>query len=109
VVASPVSLWQITYGFIGAFLTLGATYYSYHILLHFREHEDVSMEMLFLKDETADSFQYLVFTAIAYAVISVSVFLGLLPDNWVYDLGVLGLFAGNLYFLRVLGSVTDTY
>ncbi|MFB6202951.1 MAG: hypothetical protein ABEK01_00505 [Candidatus Nanohaloarchaea archaeon] len=99
------------FGFIGAVLFAGMTYYAYRTLQNFREHREVSMAEFLIDERGIDSFVVLAFSSLLYAFSMVAVALELVYPNYylkVLTRGMLlGVAAGMTYFFRNIYLVTE--
>lgn len=97
---------SLIHGSVSLVLTAIITYYLFKTVRNIKGSEQTALSHFFLIDEAAKSFKYLFHSAGAYALVSISVASGLVPDGIIYDAAVVLLFIGMLYFARTAYQVT---
>lgn len=86
-------------------------YYIFRVIRNFKEHEEVSKLMFFLREEVVSSFRLFSYCAILYALtIIVDIFgmiFGLPYFGHFIKLGLIVFFAGGVYFTRTISIITS--
>lgn len=95
------------HGSVSLLLTAAITYYLFRTVRNIKGSEQTALSHFFLIEESAKSFKYLFHASGAYALVSLSVASGLVPDGIIYDAAVVLLFIGMLYFARTAYIVTS--
>ncbi|MFB6115088.1 MAG: hypothetical protein ABEK04_02260 [Candidatus Nanohalobium sp.] len=100
-------MYKAFFGITGALLTTSALYYSVKILRNLENNEETAIAMFLLKDEVEEVFRMLSYVTIIYSVTALMVVAGILPDSYPYDMAVIALFTGLLFFVKDIYSITS--